>query len=472
METEGSRPAHSLCARALTLAGPMLTWGLWAAMTVGMILFIRHYNRNIPYLDDFGLVSVMARQEPASIQWAWSQHNEHRPVISRLILAGLSRFVQNDFRTGRYFNVGLLSTAAASMLLLARRLRGSNSVADTVFPLLILNIGQTESLMITFAMNLILSTWISFALITTTVLANRRSAWSTALRFGLLLVFLPLCGGSGLVMLPALMLWLAGYVACAWWSGRVPGGACRAIGVGMLITCLAIVMLYFKNYDKPSHHPPAPSLAAAASTTLEFLSTAVCPNRPQYWMPGGIFVVVLVATTLLRLTIVCVQAPDERPRALGLIAIVVALLGMATAIGLSRSGFGPGTALASRYITLTAPLFGVVYIAWLIYGPRQVRSAVHSVLLATVCLAAPTNIAFGVHYGREVCASERRVERSLRAKIPAADLLRRACPAIYPDAKMAYEYFKMLKAGGFGQFRSFNDDGVASVPEASPTVRR
>ena len=85
----------------------------------------------------------------------------------RLILAGLSRYVANDFRTGRYVNVGFLSAAAASMLILACRLRGHTSVTDAVLPLSILTIGQTECLMIAFAMNLILTACIAFGLIAT-----------------------------------------------------------------------------------------------------------------------------------------------------------------------------------------------------------------------------------------------------------------------------------------------------------------
>jgi len=146
-------------------------------MTLAAILYIRHYTRNIPFADDFALIPMMTGHEPVSLRWAWSQHNEHRPVLSRLILAGLSRYVKNDFRSGRYFNAGLVSMAAASMLLLARRLRGRTILTDAVLPLSILNIGQAEILLMGFAMNLVLSAWMSFELIAAAGLADRRGGW-------------------------------------------------------------------------------------------------------------------------------------------------------------------------------------------------------------------------------------------------------------------------------------------------------
>ena len=94
--------------------------------------------------------------------------------------------------------------AAAPMLLLARRLRGFTSIADAVPPLSILNIGQADTLMITFAMNLVLTAWISFELIAAAGLAGRCGGGPTVLRFGLLLVLLPLNSAGGLAMLPPL----------------------------------------------------------------------------------------------------------------------------------------------------------------------------------------------------------------------------------------------------------------------------
>ena len=54
-------------AHARKLAVPIIVWAVWGAMTAATILFIWHYARNIPYMDDFALVPVMTGHEPASL---------------------------------------------------------------------------------------------------------------------------------------------------------------------------------------------------------------------------------------------------------------------------------------------------------------------------------------------------------------------------------------------------------------------
>ncbi len=471
MRTRILRFGQLLWARSQDSVGPAFAWGVWGVMTAATILFIYQYARNVPYMDDFMLVSVMTGHEPVSLRWAWAQHNEHRPVISRLILAGLHRFIDQDFRVGLYFNIGLLSVAAGSMLVLARRLRGYTSVTDAVLPLSILNLGQAENLLISFSLNLVLTAWISLDLISVASLAGRRPAWRLALRFGLLLVLLPLCGGSGLVMLPPLMLWLAAYVAWGWWSGREPSGAARAIGLWFLMACSVVVTLYLSGYSKPPDVPLAPSVAAAASTTVEYLSLVVCPNVPGYWRPAGLIVVLLVAATLLRLAVVGLRAPAERPRAVGLIAVILSMLAVATAVGLSRSGLGPGFGLSGRYIPISAPLLSALYFAWLAYGPAPARRVVHAGLLLLVCLAVPANAEFGMLCGDYKRSVFLQVERSLEAGLPASQLMSQAKPLFPWKPKYVYESFKMLRDARIGKFKDFVDDRVAAVPEASTAVR-
>jgi hypothetical protein len=434
-------------------------------MTAAAILLIQQNARNVPYMDDFALVSVMTGHEPVSLRWLWSQSNEHRPVVPRLILAGLYRFIEKDFRVGMYVNVGFMSAAAASMILLARRIRGHSSVTDVVLPLSILNIGQAESLFINSALNLVLSAWISFALIAGAGL----NGWRLALTVGLFLVLLPLCGGSGLVMLPPLMLWLASYVAWGSWSRQEPGGAARAIGLVLLMGCSALVALCLDGHARPDAIPPAPSIEAAAYTALRFLSLLF--YLPGYWWPAGLTVLLLAVATLLRLAVVGLRQPEERPRVLGLSAVILAVLCVAAAVGVSRSGLGPASGLASRYITIAAPLLTAIYVAWLVCGPASARWVIHIGLLILVGLAIPANLEVGRLIGAQRGAALRDVERGLQARMPASQLMGRVCPALLPDASSASDCFNMLKSARIGKFKYFIDDRVAAAPGDAKVLR-
>jgi hypothetical protein len=469
MEALVRRIGYPWGAHARKLVAPIVVWAVWGAMTAATILFIRQYARNIPYMDDFALVPLITGHDPVSLQWIWSQHNEHRPAISRLILVGLHRFIATDFRVGMYFNAGLLSAAAAAMILLVRRVRGSFSVTDVVLPLSILNLGQAETLLISFAMNLVLTAWISCELIATATIS--RLGWPLALRFGLFLLMLPFCGGSGLVMLPPLAMWLAGYSARGCWSGREPGLAARAIGLSLLTGCLLVVALYLIGYTSPAHQGPPPTVLAVATTTLEYLSLVVCANAPNYWRLASLTVVLLVGVTLVLLVVVVLRHPEERPRALALSAMILSMLSAAAAVGLSRSYVGAVGGLASRYVTISAPLLYALYVAWLAYGSSSSRRVVHSVLLALVCLAIPANIKFALRFGEDRLSVYRSVERGLKARAHRSVLMRRACPALFPDPEIAYKCFKMLKDARVGNFKYFVDDRVATGPEA-PTVIR
>ena len=387
-ETPGAAPGRARWAALRDAAGLLTGWGAWGFMTVALLLFVQQNSRNVPYMDDFAMVSMMTGFEPVSLRWAWAQHNEHRPLLSRLMMAGLSRFVANDFRAPRYANVALLSAMAATMLILARRLRGSARMSDAVLPVAILNVAQAETLMIGFAMNLIVSSFLAIAFIVVAARTDRSHGTATAALFGLGLVLLPLCGGSGLAMLPPLILWLAGYAAWGWWSGKRPGLAMCAIVCGLLVASLTIAVLYFLGYNRPPHHPLPPSAWAVASSTIMYLSLAVYPQLSSYWWPAGLIVVVLLSATLALLAKAIARLPDERPCALGLVAIVLAMVTVAGTVGVSRGlrpGRDPRQSLCHPHLS---PLLRL-YIAWLKYGNVRARVAVHLALLALDLRYAP-----------------------------------------------------------------------------------
>ena len=233
-------PQLTWCPAALAVARVLIVWSVWATATFTAISYIGKHGRNLPIWEDLYVVPAMTGHQPMSLQWAATQHNEHRMVVPKLILAGLLRTIP-DFRSGLYLNAALMSAAAASMLMLVRRLRGSTRLVDTVLPLSILNIGQAECFLIGFALNLVMTAWISCELIGVVSRTTRSPSWWSCLQAGGFVVLLPLCGGSGIALLPPIVVWLAGYVACGWWSNRDPGPSARVLGVTLLMMTAAIV---------------------------------------------------------------------------------------------------------------------------------------------------------------------------------------------------------------------------------------
>lgn len=309
---DGREVAVGLLVRAAARA--VIVWSVWVATTYTAVSYVQQYGRNMPYWEDLCIVPVMTGIEPISFQWAATQLNEHRLVIPKLIFGALLRTVP-DFRGGLYLNVAMMSSAAAWMIIVARRLRGSSHLADAVIPMLILNIGQCECFLLGMCMNLVITACISCATIGVASRTTCSESWWPCLQVGGFLVLLPLCGGSGLALLPPITAWLAGYVACGWWSGRDPGPLGRLLGIGLLMMTSAVVTWYLVGYQRPAHIPAAPSISAVWTTTLQSLSLTINPSRSGYWVAAGFAVILLTVATTLRLAVVAWSTPLERPRA-------------------------------------------------------------------------------------------------------------------------------------------------------------
>src|SRR5689334_13338668 len=120
----------------------LFVWSLWLLMLLAALGFVWRYGSNVPYLDDWDIVPTMTRHQPVTASWLWSQHNEHRVPVPRIIDLALFWGVGRDFRVGMYFNVLLVGALAFGMIITAKRLRGRTSYSDAFLPLLLLNWGQ------------------------------------------------------------------------------------------------------------------------------------------------------------------------------------------------------------------------------------------------------------------------------------------------------------------------------------------
>jgi hypothetical protein len=180
----------------------------------------------------------------------------------------------------------------------------------------------------------------------------------------------------------------------------------------------------------------------------------------------------LVVATLALLARASVRSAEERPRALGLIAILLSMLGIGVAVAVSRAGLGSSAILSSRYITLATPLLCVLYVAWLAYGNGPTRLAVHLGLIALICLASPSCREFSRGYGSHVRHVEAGVERSLRNHVPTAVLMRQVYPALHYDSQMVDRSLRMLKVARVGAFAELGEDRVVTAEGPAALTRR
>src|ERR1700712_5245275 len=72
--------------------GPLLfVWLVWLVLSRQLWNFVIEHGRDIPYMDDWEMVPVLMGEQPITLKWLWSLHNEHRIVMPRLIYLAVTR---------------------------------------------------------------------------------------------------------------------------------------------------------------------------------------------------------------------------------------------------------------------------------------------------------------------------------------------------------------------------------------------
>ena len=83
----------------------ILVWTVWATMLAAALLLVARFGNNVPSWDEWDMVPTLTGHQPVTAEWLWSQHNEHRVPLPRLVLLAINRLGGPDFRIGQYLNV-------------------------------------------------------------------------------------------------------------------------------------------------------------------------------------------------------------------------------------------------------------------------------------------------------------------------------------------------------------------------------
>src|SRR5262249_9379395 len=190
---------------------------IWVIMFAAALAFVGRYGSSLPHHDEYGhMVPLLTGQHDLSLRTLWQQHNEYRWPLPKLLLYLLLKLTGADFRSGMFACVIALGGLSGAMILAARRLRGRTSYADALFPILFLHWGHYENMLMGCQICYVLP--LCFACIILLIILHDRDGMTlkSSMLAGGCLVGLPLCGGSGVGLTPALAIWLGGVGVWGW----------------------------------------------------------------------------------------------------------------------------------------------------------------------------------------------------------------------------------------------------------------
>ncbi len=356
-------------------------WGVWIATTALAFVATAIYGRWLPWSDDFSIIPFVTGDTPVSLEWLWNQHNEHRIPLVKLLFVSVGRMSGGDYRWTLAANTLFLSATAAALIVAARRLRGSSSWTDAMFPAVILHLGQ-GALVWAFHTQFLLTTTLGGIFVATTVAAPSGSVWRAAI-MAVGACLLPMTGSSGLVIAAAATC-LLGAEALGWNAATDKSTRlARWIAAAGACTTIAIAIAYVATL-KLTH---AKDYAGAWQTLIAGLDTltsyaGVLVNEwPTAWRLATIAAV--VGTVAVAVRTMWRMPGSDRSRLLILLGYLAALGLVALAVGYGR-GTRDFAHLYGHYSTLALGVPVAIGLIWA--ALPQTRAA--RVVQAALCIAA------------------------------------------------------------------------------------
>jgi len=446
----------------------LFVWGIWTALLFAMIQFVATYGTNIPYYDEWDMVPRLVGERRVTPKWLWSQHNEHRIVIGRLVYIAATRLTDYDFRAVMFVNIAILAACAAGLIHFMRRLRGYTDYTDAFFPLLMLHLGQAENLIWAFQITFVFGTGLAILILCLLATPGRLS-----FRSGMLLascaVLCPLVGGNGLGLVPAVFLCV---LVVAWesWQGS-PKQRRQAVGILALgVVSVVVAALYFVRYTRPAKHPFNPNIDAMLQGALRIMGMGLGAATKLYWPQIKTPLAVALASTGLVLGAITFFARNGRVRALRLLLFAGALLSVALGIAWARTAVAWDAILVSRYATLAAPLWCTVYLVFQLCFNKSLRTFAHTLLFLTAGVLFVKNRELGIQEAVRLNNIRSALVQDVLAGKTVSEIVERHHKAMtYAGPEVFAERLRMLRKHGVGVFTQMHEAPQPLV-EAQPPV--
>ena len=393
----------------------------------------------------------MTRQQPISVQWLWSQHNEHRVPLARLIMLAMYRLCP-DFRVCMYLNVLMMAVMAGLLIRCAHVIRGRVAVTDVFFPLVLIGFSQGLNFIWAWQVEFFVST--AIALFVLLIISGYRETnpIKAAAQASIGLALLVICGAHGLALVPALALWTAVIALFGFPENIVSVKRFRALLFTLSAAVLCLVGFYFWGYQKVPYFPTSPSARHTVYTALQFLTMSFGPAAEKWWPLSGIITTLVLALATALIVETLLRQRSERVRAMGFLLFLGAMTSLGLAVGLGRSGFEP------RYITLSVPVLRCAYLIFVVYARGRLLRVASQGMLAIALICFPHNFQVGMEYGRSLRANLASFEAEMRAGEPPHALIHKHMAYLHPNTQILDDYLPFLRRAGIGRFRFLSDN--------------
>lgn len=405
----------------------LFVWGIWLSLLLISLSFMLHYGSKIPLAEDWLMVAPLTGKEPDLVQWAWSQVNEHRIPFPRLMYLVLLQVTGGDFRSGGFFNIFLLGTLAAAMIIGTCCLRGNRThYSDAFFPLMCLHLGHSANLLMGWQITQVLPAVLIGVLLLIFFTQKTFTTPAVAVFTGSSLILLPLFGANGLLYIPFLATWLS-YCSVIHWYATKDQPETRWISlflISSVVGSLALTVLYFLNYQRAYWNPPSPGLSETFITGIKLMAFGWGPIASSEWAIFGVITfTLLLATTIIVICRILWSKGLERHQAIGILFFFMNTILFSLAVGHARAGWVPTLGLPIRYVIFAIPTFCAVFLIWEFYGTPKFRLLVQRGLMITMLLLLPFNTIAGFYgftnwYREESIA----IENDILDEIPASVL--------------------------------------------------
>lgn len=438
-------------------SGPALAgWVLTVLLAVGGFVFVHGNRANIPLGDEILWLPYITGEQRVTLQWLWSQHNDHRLLIPRLLYIGLWHLRPHSFKLAMYFGFVCLVLATVVMLVVSMRLRSKPSYFDCLFPLLFLNPGNAENFLSGYnsVCNILTVTAVVALIGLVMVDGELQSRLARFFAIGTV-VCLPVITGTGtLLALPAsIALAYAGVLAFRKGAVNSRPAAASLWAAGLVV--LAIVALHAVTGNR--QQVPHSSVKHMVLNALKVLTMSFGPflqEQKQYWPYCFVLVATVGIVTLCFSIEKFRKEPQERVRLTMLWAIVFGLVVAAAVIGYSRTYLGIDAGLQTRYSLLWAPLLCCLYLAMSIAGSAAWAEFSQFVLFLAVAASFGMSSEVGWTWRDQRNAYFDTIAAGVRMGWTQSDLVdaTRERKFVYPDPAFFDEFFQRLRAAGLAPF--------------------